>query len=444
MDPFVSSGEDDDEEGGEYSEDKGDYAEEEIPHIGEVTGANAYDPLLNALQHQHQKNQLCSSSSEGDVQLANDNHLRVKIRQEKNRILQTAERRLLVGLDPFPPSLMEVLHSLVGSSIQSGGPLSSSIKKPMPIYQPSHPTNNEDSASFHTPYTLNTTSSTTTNGYRARMENYLSSTLKSLLWHVFDSLLLSVMHVQFFIVGHSHYNKDHVALLRRESAVKAGGNSTDEKQHQQQQRNSRPIKEVGSKQDFQHRVRRFDKHQPLGRLRWDASRQSIGTVEEKEHGKENIVDHSCNSDVVGKIVDKDPSIWSREGQVEVGVTLDRLDVRPGDSQSDSTALKLIQSRGMGVILRRVHPLIFGHGGVQYDDAAEADTGRNLVWKDKHDDDFVIMPTTVSATCKVHRNVSGSLKVSSTPPKEEESSLVDHIDTTSAGTSLGSRGTVTTR
>ena len=41
MDPFVSSGEDDNEEGGEHSEDKGDYAEEEIPHIGEVTGANA-------------------------------------------------------------------------------------------------------------------------------------------------------------------------------------------------------------------------------------------------------------------------------------------------------------------------------------------------------------------------------------------------------------------
>ena len=57
---------------------------------------------------------------------------------------------------------------------------------------------------------------------------------------------------------------------------------------------------------------------------------------------------------------------------------------------------------------------------------------------------MIMPTTVSATCKAHHNVSGSLKVSSTPPKGEESSLVDHIDTTSAGTSLGLRGTVTTR
>jgi hypothetical protein len=39
MVPFVSSGEDNNEEGGEHSKDKGDYTEEEIPHIGEVTGA---------------------------------------------------------------------------------------------------------------------------------------------------------------------------------------------------------------------------------------------------------------------------------------------------------------------------------------------------------------------------------------------------------------------
>ena len=410
------------------------------------------DPLLNALQHQHQNNQSCSSSSEGDVRLADEDHLRVKIRQEKNRILQTAERRLLVGLDPFPPSLMEELHSLVRSSIQSGGPLTSSIKKSMTSSRPSHPTNNDDSASFYTPYTQDTTSSTTTKGYLARMENYLSSTLKSLLWRVFDSLSLSVTHVQFSVVGHSHYDKDHVALLRRESAVKAGGKSKDEKQHHHQQQNNRPTKEVGSKRDCQHLGRRFDKHVPLRRLRRDASRQSVGSVEDKEHGDEINVNHSRNSDVVGKIVDEDPSIWSREGQVEVGVTLDRLDVRPGDSQSDSGTLKLIKFRGMGVFLRRIHSLKFGDGRTQYDDAAEADagghTGRNLVWKYTNDDDFVIMPTTFSATCKLHRNVSGSLEAgsvtSSTPPKVEESSPVDHIDTSSAGTSLGSRETVITR
>jgi hypothetical protein len=41
MDPFASSREDDNEKGGEHSNDKGEYAEEEIPHIREVTRANA-------------------------------------------------------------------------------------------------------------------------------------------------------------------------------------------------------------------------------------------------------------------------------------------------------------------------------------------------------------------------------------------------------------------
>ena len=41
MDPFASSREDDNEKGGEHSNDEGEYAEEEIPHIREVIGANA-------------------------------------------------------------------------------------------------------------------------------------------------------------------------------------------------------------------------------------------------------------------------------------------------------------------------------------------------------------------------------------------------------------------
>jgi hypothetical protein len=41
MDPFASNGEDEDEEGGEHSKDKGEYTEEEILHIGEVAEANA-------------------------------------------------------------------------------------------------------------------------------------------------------------------------------------------------------------------------------------------------------------------------------------------------------------------------------------------------------------------------------------------------------------------
>ena len=37
MDPFASNREDDNKEGGEHSKDKGEYAEEEFSHIGEVT-----------------------------------------------------------------------------------------------------------------------------------------------------------------------------------------------------------------------------------------------------------------------------------------------------------------------------------------------------------------------------------------------------------------------
>ena len=42
MDPFASNRENDDnKEGGEHSKNEGEYREEKIPHIGEVTGANA-------------------------------------------------------------------------------------------------------------------------------------------------------------------------------------------------------------------------------------------------------------------------------------------------------------------------------------------------------------------------------------------------------------------
>jgi hypothetical protein len=56
MNPFVSSGEDNNEEGGEHSEDKGDYAEEEIPHIGEVTGAiQSKVFVVNTDLHKHEE-----------------------------------------------------------------------------------------------------------------------------------------------------------------------------------------------------------------------------------------------------------------------------------------------------------------------------------------------------------------------------------------------------
>jgi hypothetical protein len=253
-----------------------------------------HDPLLNALRHQQQRNESSVSSPEGDEQSSDDYYLRVKMRQEKNRILQTAERRLQMGLDPFPPSLMEDLHSLVRSSIQSEVLLPSSINKSMPLSQPSYPINNDESASSLTPNTHDATSAKTSNTYLAKMENFLSSSIKSLLWRVFESLSLSVTHVQLSFVGDSHYDKDHGALLRRESAAKAGGKSPDAKQHQQQPQDSIQTKKSDSKRDFQHRGRRTNDHPSLHRFHRNASRL------EEEHCEEENFDYSRDSDYQGK------------------------------------------------------------------------------------------------------------------------------------------------
>ena len=166
---------------------------------------------------------------------------------------------------------------------------------------------------------------------------------------------------------------------------------------------------------------------------------------------ESNVNHSRNSDHREKGSDEDPFIWSREGQVEVGLSLDRLDVRPrSDAQSDSALLKMIQLREAGVFLRRIHRPIIGDGIAPNDNAAGAEgehTDRKLIWKDTNDEDFVLMPMNMSASCRVYRNVSGSVGVglvsssSSTPRKEEELSQVDQ---NSVGTTIGSKGTMTTR
>jgi hypothetical protein len=420
-------------------------------HIEGVTLLLGYEiihrnPLLNSMQHQHQKYESSVSSPEVDEKSSDEDHLRVKIRQEKNRILQIAERRLQMGLDPFPPYLMEELHSLVRSSIQSESLLSSSIKKSIPSSQPSQPTNNDESCGFLAPNTYDTTSARTTNAYLARMENYFSSSIKSLLWRVFESLSLSVTHVQLSFVGDSHYDKDHRALLRRETAAKAGGKSTDEKQyHRQQQQNNTHSKKIGSKLDFQHRGGRTNNHPSPRRLHRNASRA------EKEHREEETVDHSR--------IDEDSSIWSREGKVELGITLDRLFVRPGplparvngDYQSGSVALKLIQFIRAGVFIRRIHPQVFGDGGGQHDDIkktdAEGHVGRNLIWKDTEKEDFVLIQKTISASCKVYRDVSESHGVeatsSSSPQMERKFLLEKYDDASSIGASLSSRGTETT-
>ena len=49
MDPFAAKGEDDDKEGGKHSKDKGEYAEEETPHIRVIQSA-MQDQGLNAVE----------------------------------------------------------------------------------------------------------------------------------------------------------------------------------------------------------------------------------------------------------------------------------------------------------------------------------------------------------------------------------------------------------
>eukprot|EP00984_Skeletonema_dohrnii_P022462 scaffold11578_cov67-Skeletonema_dohrnii-CCMP3373.AAC.1 len=47
------------------------------------------------------------------------------------------------------------------------------------------------------------------------MEDYLSSTMRNIVWRTFDSLSLSIIHVHMSMVGCSHYDKDAEATLRK-------------------------------------------------------------------------------------------------------------------------------------------------------------------------------------------------------------------------------------
>jgi hypothetical protein len=417
-----------------------------------------HDPLLIAPENQ-QNNELESSSFQSVEQLTHNDHLRTKIRQEKNRILQIAERRLLAGLDPFPPSLMEELHSIIHSTIHSDAAAS--------LLQPTHyVTSNDDNASaasIRSPYTLDTTTSTATSTYLSRMENYLSSTIKSLLWRIVDSLSVSVTQVKLSIVGCSHYDKDHASLLKKESAAnkKSGGDSSERNENQQQMQHdqsqqeqyTKPLKKNNSKRDLSRRQRWNDEKNPSHRnfnqapfrrslsavgqgeeqhrnFNQSSLRRSLSAVEQKEEQREQ-----SNVGINGE----DPLIWSREGQIEVGISLDRLNIKPGsDVQSDSAVLKKLRLRGLGVYIRRTHleDII-----APCDDAVGVigeHTGRKLVWKVTNNEDFVLMPMTVNASCKVYRKVSGSVGVGLVSPVPSSPQIDNELST------IGSKATMTTK
>ena len=408
-----------------------------------------HDPLLIALQSHNRQNTNKSQTTweSAHIKLPED-QLQDKIREEKNRILQNAERRLLAGLDPFPPSSTEGLQSILATSIQSG--MQSCVKSDDII-------NTKNCASNNARDKPNTVLS--------RVENYLSSTIKSLLWRVFDSLSLSVTRVQFSVVGHSHYDKDVASRLRRER-VKAGGSDEEkmseqqqQQQEEQQQHHQQNIwqRRYARKRDYQQRRQptlREDRHtnkaSPL------CGRRSTGSTMEEESVDENMNQNH------GKGINEKPSIWSREGQIELGMTFDQFDIRPGplspphDAGSSnskdgdvagSSSLKILRFRGVGVFLRRKHRTLSGvddilevHAGA---DAEGVHTGKTLVWNEMNEDDYVVRPTNMEASCKVYRNISDSA-ISNTPsPKKNEGGLPDVRSKTSATVlTSGSKGIAT--
>ncbi|KAL7555284.1 hypothetical protein ACHAWF_018921 [Thalassiosira exigua] len=364
------------------------------------------DPFLSALQDQNRGN-TSKSQLEDDV-LPMDSAMRDKIREEKNRVLQNSERRLLAGLVPFPPSEMEGLQSMIASSIQPG--MQPARVGSSPLQSNDAPNNHATSSKDVNACTDASTATGMTSRsetYLSRVENYLSSTIKSLLWRVFDSLTLSVAQVQLSVMGHSHYNRNVESLLR--SNGKERGKPHENQQKRGQQENLR------QQQFGDPRVHR-SRHQSVHRR--PSSMRSMRSVE-KETSNDGEVER--------------PSTWAQEGQVEFGLTWDRFDVRPGrffaaqGAESSKfndgsnrvplgTITKQIAVHQVGVFLRRKCSSMSDEESVWEDnlrsDAEGEHTGKTLVWQEAAwtgaiGDDFILGPTNIGASCKVHRDMSGS-------------------------------------
>ena len=395
-----------------------------------------HNPMLNTLQQCQQSMNNTESSNPYSGQERPENQLQKKIREEKNRILQIAERRLLAGLDPFPPSLMEGLQSIIASSMfqQSAAIVHSTVE---------NSTDGDDNASVVTSNTQDTVSSPI-KSYRSMMGNYLSSTIKSLLWSVFDSLSLSVTEVKLSVVGSSHYDKDFVSLLRKEREKAEGegrGEANNEKILEQQKMKQELQKKKKNirKRDFRNAAAARSLHRL--HLRSSYGRSSTNSsVEEDEDAENNDHTQQQQQQSRRESISEDPSIWAREGHVEMGITLDRFDVKPGPLTStddgvkiDSVALKLVQFQGVGVFVRRKCPMISKDGGAWENYVNDASsglhTGKTLVWNDMEVDDYVVLPANMDASCKVYRNSSGSTSAkldasSSSSPQKRKAELSD--------------------
>lgn len=288
-----------------------------------------------------------------------DTELKEKILEERNRILLLAERRLFAGLDPFPSTLTGKLRSLVGG------------------------TNNSGSCVTHGGSSARTR-------YFSRLEKYVSSTIKALLWRVFDSLSVSISQMDISIAGPSHYDKGFTSFTSPP-------------------RPPRPPREV-NKQRGKHK-------RPAGRhfrvYSFGSQSNPRNRAMRHEDGS-NVDGHAKKNDTAtgalglshAQSLDDSPQVWAREGNVEFGLIVDTLDVNPGtnsgdlaarktgaladkNTQCDSSALKLITGGGIAVYLTR---------NTSQDDAARGKTDKREALIDK--DDYLLGPFCLDAYCRV--------------------------------------------
>lgn len=350
------------------------------------------DPVLNALKLQNtvDKNDRDDQNSTED-NLPHDDAQK-KIREEKYRVLQIAERRLLAGLDPFPPSLLSGLQSIIASSIQSG-------------------MKSETSCTSSSSSTVQS-AGRLAGSYFARMEDYLSSTIRNIVWRTFDSLSLSIIHVQMSMVGCSHYDKDAEATLLNHIAErkKQEKQTEEEKEAQKQQavrgrwgnfqQKTPKMRNIAKRIRHNSSSRRSDSFVP-GELEIEAGKSQRPIEREEQEG-----------------VKEETSSWADEGEIEIGVLLDRFDVRPASSVDESldrdresftsadgsattdrdpSALKNFQVSNFGVFLRRSCKQ-FGQDVPSFPN-------------DLKNDDFILDPTNIAASVRFYRSNPETVEMS---------------------------------
>jgi hypothetical protein len=355
-------------------------------------------------------------SFHGDTQ--SEEQSNKEMRDEKNRILQIAERRLLAGLDPFPPSLTMSLQEDIKSVLQS------SLEQSMSNLPP------EDSS-------VTDPSSTSTPTYRSKVENYLSSTIKSILWRTYDSLSISVTHVKMSVVGISHYDKKIRVLGRkRKEPIQIPETKPSTPEHRHRLSDFKKLKRE-SRLEFGSRFISTDvwdmNWEPYpGTIHTPAKKQNKLVLEERSDEVDSDYDSEDVDAVPPPAEEDDVAIWSREGHVEIGFVLDKLDARPGlvpqlspklepekeqNDENDSVpmSVKHFNFCRMGVFVRRG---TFNELTARR--AAEQKPKRGIrekkpPWHELDHDDFVVIPTNIETECKFYRYPVGIGDVTTVTP-----------------------------